>query len=57
MKPLPKAQSENLYETVYNLEGMRHPVESPEALDAAADYIAARMRSYGLQCSRAGIYY
>jgi hypothetical protein len=47
MKPLPKAQSENLYETVYNLEGMRHPVESPEALDAAADYIAARMRSYG----------
>ncbi len=48
MKPLAKAQSESLYQTVYHLEGMRHPVESPEALDKAADYIAAKMREYGL---------
>lgn len=27
---------------------MRHPVESPEALDKAADYLAAKMREYGL---------
>lgn len=39
---------ESLYQTVYHLEGMRHPVESPEALDKAADYIAAKMREYGL---------
>ncbi len=39
---------EIIYQTVYHLEGMRHPVESPEALDKAADYIAAKMREYGL---------
>lgn len=39
---------ETIYQTVYQLEGMRHPVESPEALDKAADYIAAKMRAYGL---------
>jgi hypothetical protein len=43
-----KAQSENIYQTVYHLEGMRHPVENPEALDKAADNIAAKMRAYGL---------
>ncbi len=48
MKPLEKAQCENLYQTVYHLEGMRHPVESPEELDKAGDYIASRMREYGL---------
>ena len=48
MQSLTKAQTENIYQTVYQLEGMRHPVESPEALDKAADTIAARMRSYGL---------
>lgn len=49
MTALSKAQSEDLYQTVYHLEGMRHPVESPEALDRAADYIAARMREYGFK--------
>jgi hypothetical protein len=48
MQDIPRALSENIYQTVYHLEGMRHPVESPEALDAAADYIANRMRIYGL---------
>lgn len=48
MKYVLESQTENLYQTVYHLEGMRHPVESPEALDKAADYIAARMRDYGL---------
>jgi hypothetical protein len=48
MNTISKAQSENLYQTVYHLEGMRHPVESPEALDKAADYLAAKMREYGL---------
>jgi hypothetical protein len=48
MESFSKAHSENLYSTVYNLEGMRHPVENPEALDKAADYIAARMNDYGL---------
>lgn len=44
----PKAQSENIYQTVYHLEGMRHPVENPEALDKAADIISAKMREVGL---------
>jgi len=48
MKTTVKADSEKLYQTVYRLEGNRHPVESPEALDKAADYIAAKMREYGL---------
>ncbi len=47
MKPEEKANSENLYQTVYHLEGMRHPIESPEELDRAADYITDRMRAYG----------
>ncbi|MCI0519890.1 MAG: M28 family peptidase [Chloroflexi bacterium] len=43
-----KAQSENLYQTVYHLEGMRYPVESPEALDQAGGRIASQMRAHGL---------
>jgi hypothetical protein len=49
MQPNLKADCEALYQTVYRLEGVRHPVESPEELDRAADFIAARMKSYGLQ--------
>ncbi len=49
MNSFEKAQTENLYQTVYQLEGMRHPIESPEALEKAADTIAARMREYGLE--------
>lgn len=51
-----KAQSENLYQTVYHLEGMRHPVESPEALDQAGDYIANRMQEYGLNVHEQSFY-
>lgn len=51
-----KVQTENLYQTVYQLEGMRHPVESPEALNKAADYIAARMHEYGLKLHQQEFY-
>lgn len=56
MNPSSKAQSENIYQTVYHLEGMRHPVESPEALDRAADTIAAQMREARLNVRQQAFY-
>ena len=33
------------------LEGVRHPVAAPEALENAADYISGTLKSYGLELS------
>jgi hypothetical protein len=43
---------ERLYRHVLKLEGERHPVNTPEALLAAADYIASELRSYGASVRR-----
>jgi hypothetical protein len=49
MKEITRAEPENLYRTVYELQGIKHPVETPAALDAAGDDIAARMRACGFR--------
>jgi len=48
MEIINQVNSENLYKTVYDLEGVKHPVENQEALDKAADYIGCQMKKSGL---------
>lgn len=45
---LDQVDPERLYKTVYDLQGIKHPVTSPAALNACADKIAETMRSIGL---------
>ena len=40
---------EKLYHHVLRLEGARHPIDSPDKLDYAADYIHSRFEEYGLE--------
>ena len=43
-----KVDVERLYQHVLNLEGERHPLNSPQKLREAAGYIYAELESYGL---------
>ncbi|MFZ5918216.1 MAG: M28 family peptidase [Chloroflexota bacterium] len=45
---LQRVDTERLYQHVLRLEGVRHPIDTPEKLKEAADYIYAEMESYGL---------
>ncbi len=47
MNPIKAVNQENLYKMVAALEGVKHPVITPEALDAAGDTIADWMDDYG----------
>ena len=49
MSPLQQVETENLFNTVYDIEGVRHPIENQQALDAAADYIHKKMHDSGMQ--------
>lgn len=40
--------TERMYQTVTRLEGPRYPLDNMDALNAAGDYIAEQLRSYGL---------
>lgn len=40
---------ERLYQHVLELEGIRHPVDAPERLDEAANYILSEFKKYGLE--------
>lgn len=42
---------ENLKNHIIHLEGIRHPVYAPEALEKAADYIWDNLRSFGYETS------
>lgn len=46
-KILDKVDVERLYQHVLNLEGTRHPLDTPEKLKEAADYIYAELQGYG----------
>jgi len=48
MEIFKKVNKENLYKTVYDIEGVKHPVENQKALDKAADYIGNHMKKSGL---------
>ena len=41
--------TENLYNHVLKIEGERHPINSPDKLDACADYILSEFEALGLK--------
>jgi hypothetical protein len=45
---LERVDAERLYQHVARLEGVRHPLDTPQALDVAADYLHTEMASYGI---------
>jgi len=51
-RPLGSADPKRLRAHVAALEGERHPVSSPDALDAAAQYIELELRAVGLDAKR-----
>ncbi len=49
---LEKVDTERMYQHVLNLEMVRHPLEAPENLNAAADYIQSELEKCGLPARR-----
>ena len=49
MKTRMKLSKENIYQTIYEMQGERHPCLSLDALNKSADYIVKKMKSYGLK--------
>ena len=47
-RTLARVDVERLYRHVLRLEGVKHPIDTPEKLREAADYIHAELVSYGL---------
>jgi len=45
---LKRVDTEQLYQHVLRLEGVKHPIDTPEKLKEAAEYIAATLEGYGL---------
>lgn len=46
---LKSIQLENIYQYVREIEGIKHPLDTPEQLDACADYLHNKMESFGLR--------
>ena len=40
--------SEELYTHILNVEGEKHPIDSPDKMEEAADYILSKFKEYGL---------
>ncbi len=51
-KIIQKVSSENLYHHVLQLQGIKHPLDSPNDLHKAADYILNVMDKYGISTSK-----
>ncbi len=45
---LNRVDTERMYQHVLRLEGVKHPIDTPEKLREAADYIRSEMESYGV---------
>jgi hypothetical protein len=43
-----QADNEKIYKHVLRLEGTRHPIDTFDSLNNAADYILSEFRKYGL---------
>jgi hypothetical protein len=43
-----RVDPDHLYRHLLQLEGIRHPIDTPQALDIAADYIHTELQSYGV---------
>ena len=46
---LEQINKEYLYQHIVNLEGLRHPIDDYEMLNASAEYILAELEAYGLE--------
>ena len=46
-KILEQVDTEQMYQHVLNLEGIKHPLDTPEKLKEAADYIYSTLKGYG----------
>lgn len=46
---LARIDPEQIYRHLLHLEGVRHPIDAPAALDIAADYIHTQLLSYGVR--------
>jgi len=46
-----QVDSERMYKHVLKLEGIRHPIDTPQALNEAADYIRLEFEQYGLSAN------
>ncbi|NHK30591.1 MAG: M28 family peptidase [Asgard group archaeon] len=44
-----KVSLEHLYEHILKIEGVKHPINAPEKLNEAADYIKCQFEKYGLK--------
>lgn len=44
-----QVDSERIYQHILKLEGPKHPIDTPEKLNEAADYILEKFEQYGLQ--------
>jgi len=44
-----QVDAEKIYQHVLALEGTRHPIDAPEKLDEAANYILSEFKNYGLE--------
>jgi len=44
-----RVSQERIYQHVLKLEGTRHPIDTPEKLDLAADYIHSEFEEYGFK--------
>jgi len=43
-----EVETENIFQHILNTEGEKHPLYSPENLEACADYIISELKSYGI---------
>jgi len=44
-----KVEIENIYKTIVDLEGEKHPIDSFESLESAKEYIVEKLESYGVE--------
>ena len=51
-KIIQNVDKENLYQHILQLQGIKHPLDTPKNLHKAADYITSIMEKYGLTTSK-----
>jgi len=49
IKLIEQIDVERLYQHILNIEGVRHPIDNPDLLDAVADYLIYEFEEYGLK--------
>ena len=50
-----QVDGERIYQQILRIEGTEHPIDSPEKLEDASDYICSEFEDYGLDSQRARV--